>query len=98
MKDLKDILKSKKFLPKKHGLKHEWQAFAYKTWKDYSGNPKELPNVIRHFKRYNETHRHILDAAYNFCVDYEGRVPKIKLFYWKFWEIYKRQNPPTIDK
>jgi hypothetical protein len=70
-------------------LKHEWQAFAYKVWKEYSGIKRELPNVVRHFKKYNDKYRGYLDSAYSFCKDYEGPVPKMKLFYWKFWELYK---------
>lgn len=70
-------------------LKNEWQAFAYKVWKEYSGNKKELPNIIRHFKIYEKKHRGYLDSAYNFCKDYQGNIPKLKLFYWKFWQLMK---------
>jgi len=91
MQSLSESLKQKKFEPKPHALKHEWQAFAYKIWKDYSNNKKDLPRVIQLVKRYNENYRGYLDSAYNFCKDYQGPVPKIKLFYWKFWQL-KKQN------
>lgn len=77
---------------KDHHLKHEWQAFAYKIWMDYSGEKRELPNVIRLVKRHHETDRPMLDRAYNFCKDYTGNVPKLKLFYWKFWQLKKQKQ------
>lgn len=69
-------------------LIHEWQAFAYKVWKDYCGLPKELPNMIR-FHKQHQSKRNLLNDAYNFCVDYQGKVPRYKLFYWHFWKKYK---------
>lgn len=89
MQKISEALRSRKFEAKPHALKHEWQAFAYKIWKDYSGDKKELPRVIKLVKMYNEGYRSLLDGAYNFCKDYQGPVPKIKLFYWKFWQLKK---------
>lgn len=69
------------------GLKHEWMAFAYKVWKEYDNNKKNLPNIIKFFRTYNPTSRNLLDLSYNFCSDYTGQIPKIKLFFWKFWQL-----------
>jgi len=74
---------------KPRALKYEWQAFAYKVWKEYSGNKKELPNLVRHVKMYNSKYRNYLNVAYDFCRDYGGPIPRLKLFYWKFWQLYK---------
>lgn len=97
MENIQAILKNKKFTksPSQRHLAHEWQAFAYKTWRDYSGDPKELKNVMKLFSRYQATHRNFLDTAYNFCTDYMGPVPKLKLFYWKFWQLKKNASPTT---
>ena len=92
MDRLSTILLKRKTPKKNRHLKHEWMAFAYKTWKDYSGNKKELPNTIRFFKKYQATYRAYLDIAYSFCTDYEGNIPKLKLFYWKFWELMKEKK------
>jgi len=89
MMSMAELLGERRFEPKKNALKHEWQAFAFKVWKEYSGDKKELPNLVRHFRIYNEKHRKYLNSAYEFCKDYEGNVPKLRLFYWKFWRLYK---------
>ncbi|QGH72355.1 MAG: hypothetical protein [Podoviridae sp. ctg2L5] len=86
-----ELLQERKFKPNKKALKHEWQAFAYKVWSEYSGDKKELPNLVKHFRTYNTKHRNYLNSAYEFCKDYAGPVPKLKLFYWKFWQLYKNK-------
>ena len=93
MNNIQTILQSR-VLQKPQGrhMAHEWQAFAYKTWKDYSNDPKELPKLIRFFKLNVEAHRPYLDAAYNFCIDYTGPIPKLRLFYWKFWQLKKNRQ------
>ena len=75
-------------------MQHEWQAFAYKVWKDCSGDTKELGNVMRFFKIWNREYRYLLDHAYSFVKDYTGPIPKLKMFYWKFWQL-KKNNPLT---
>jgi len=72
-------------------LANEWQAFAYKIWIEYSGVKRELPNLMRFFKQHL-TDRPILDLAYNFCIDYTGNIPKLRLFYWEFWRL--KRGPP----
>ena len=94
MQQINNILSTKRIedRAKERHLKNEWMAFAFKVWKEYSNNPKELPNVIRFFKTYKDNYRPLLDSAYNFCIDYTGQIPKIKLFYWKFWDLYKKRK------
>ncbi len=74
---------------KQRHLKNEWMAFAFKVWKEFSNNNKELPNLIRHFKIYHVNDRALLDRAYSYCKDYTGMIPKLKLFYWAFWQFKK---------
>lgn len=93
--DLQRIVDQHK-TPQRH-LKHEWQAFAFKVFKDLHGKPEELPQFISLFKRYNLTDRRHLEHAYSFLRDYEGYVPKIKMFYWAFWQ-FKRNNGVIKNK
>ena len=72
-------------------MQHEWQAFAYKVWKELDGDPKHLPNLIRFFKIWNVSARGNLEHAYSFIKDYTGRIPRYKMFYWKFWQLQKNK-------
>lgn len=87
MKKIQDILKDRK-PPNKKAIKHEWQAFAYKIWFDLGKDKKHLARVMVLVKKHNKKNRRQLEDAYRFCVDYNGRVPKIMLFYWKYWKLY----------
>lgn len=88
MDDIASLLQHR-HTPNPKALKHEWQAFAYKIWADYSGDPKELPQVMKFVKMHNDRNRAQLNDAYGFCKDYQGKIPKIKLFFWKFWQLKK---------
>lgn len=91
MESILAVLKKKKIIAEsKTALKHEWQAFAYKIWIDYSGDKKDLPKLMRFVKMHNEKYRRFIDDAYNFCTDYQGAIPKLTLFYWKFWQLKKK--------
>ena len=70
-------------------IQNEWAAFAFKVWKEYSNDSKELKNVMRLFKTQWATGRGSLDAAYSYCKDYTGNIPRIKMFYWAFWQYKK---------
>ena len=104
MQQLNNVLNPNRYSPeaiakrdKVRHIQNEWMAFAFKTWKEYSNESKELPNVIRFFKTYKDKYRPLLDNAYNFCTDYTGNVPKIKLFYWKFWDQYKKLKATAVQ-
>lgn len=75
---------------KKGIIKNEWQAFAYKVHITLGGEKKDLARTIRHFKTYEPKCRMFLERAYQFSVDYQGGIPKMTLFYWKFWRLYKK--------
>ena len=75
---------------KKGIIKNEWQAFAYKVHLTLDGEKKDLARTIRHFKTYEPKCRIYLERAYQFCIDYQGNIPKMTLFYWKFWRLYKK--------
>ena len=95
MDTIGSILQKKTIEPPRKGMiQHEWQAFAYKVWKEYDGDPGTLKNVMRFFKTWNMSSRSLLDHAYSFCKDYTGKIPKIKMFYWKFWQL-KKNKPLT---
>ena len=105
MQQINNILKPNKYsvkgleeISKQRHIQNEWMAFAFKTWKEYSNEPKELKNVIRFFKMYKDNYRPLLDNAYSFCSDYTGTVPKIKLFYWKFWDLYKKLKATQVSR
>lgn len=74
---------------KKPVLKHEWQAFCFKVFKELHGRPNELPQFMSLFKRYYESDYKHLNRAYSYMKDYSGYVPKVKMFYWSFWQFKK---------
>lgn len=71
--------------PTKSGISSEWQDYAYQLWQELSNNRRDLPNLFR-FVKMNFNRRSSLDSARSFCSDYCGSVPKLKLFYWKFYQ------------
>ena len=87
-----DILKRERPPINKRMLKNEWQAFAFKVFKDLAGDKKELPRHIRHFRIYEPKCRGYLEKAYHFAIDYTGKIPKLTIFYWKFWRLYKKTD------
>lgn len=92
MQTIKNILDIKRFQKKpKGGIVTEWQALAMKVAQGLGCNQQELNDLMTHFKRNHKVHLRFLETAYNFTIDYEGRVPKIKLFYWKFFDLIKNK-------
>ena len=62
----------------------KWQDRAYQVWKAFNLTRKDLPNLFKFFKDHYEQDLGMIEQAYSFTSDYEGNVPKLKLFYWKF--------------
>lgn len=87
-----DLLKIERKPVNKKMIKNEWQAFAFKVYKDLGGQQKELARHIRHFKLYEPKCRGYLEKAYQFAIDYTGNIPKLTMFYWKFWRLYKKTD------
>jgi hypothetical protein len=87
-----DILNRDRKPINKKMIKNEWQAFAFKVYKDLGGEKKELARHIRHFKIYEPKCRGYLEKAYQFAIDYQGKIPKLTMFYWKFWRLYKKTD------
>lgn len=71
-------------IKKNVGLYNEWQVKAYAIYEKLGLSHKDLPNLFRFFKfNYMKYPQHIHNA-YSFIADYEGDIPKLQLFYWKF--------------
>ncbi len=83
MIELAHILKDKQFKPQTT-IRYKWQDRAFQIWKDFNLTRSELPNLFRFFKFNYDKSPGKIEQAYSFTADYEGQVPKLKLFYWKF--------------
>ena len=84
MLEIANILQTKEFKPTKL---LQWQDRAYQIWKAFNLTRKELPNLFRFFKYHYEQDLGKIEQAYSFAFDYEGNVPKLKLFYSKFYSL-----------
>ena len=85
MQTLQTILQTKDFKPQIKLTK--WQDRAYQIWKAFALTRKELPNLFRFFKFNYDKYPGQIEQAYSFTFDYEGNVPKLKLFFWKFNQL-----------
>ena len=83
MLEIANILQTKQFKPQTIII-YKWQDRAYQVWKAFNLTRKDLPNLFRFFKDHYEQDLGKIESAYSFAFDYEGNVPKLKLFYWKF--------------
>ena len=79
---IQTILQKKEF--KSQTKLNQWQDRAYQIWKAFNLTRKDLPNLFRFFKNHYEKYPGLIEQAYSFTADYEGNIPKLKLFYWKF--------------
>ena len=86
MVNLQEILQTKEFKPQTK-ITFKWQDRAYQIWKAFELSRKDLPNLFRFFKDHYEQDLGMIEQAYTFTVDYEGNVPKLKLFLWKFNQL-----------
>ena len=91
MVTLANILQNKDFKPQTKILL-KWQERAYQVWKTLHLNKKELGSLFRFFKYHHEQDLGKIEQAYSFTADYEGCVPKLKLFYWKFYQLKKAKK------
>ena len=77
-------------LPQKSkGLHNEWQVQAYQVFESLELTKKDLPNLFRFYKTFWKGYARQISTAYSFAYDYEGNIPKLKLFYWKFNQLKK---------
>ena len=83
MLNIQSILQSKDFKPQTK-ITFKWQDRAYQIWKAFNLTRRDLPNLFRFFKINYDRYPGLVEQAYSFTADYEGNVPKLKLFYWKF--------------
>ena len=83
MLELSKVLQNRQFKPQTT-IMYKWQDRAYQVWKSFNLTRPELPNLFRFFKFNYDKHSGLIEQAYSFTADYEGNVPKLKLFYWKF--------------
>ena len=84
MQQLAHILTTQNTAPKNTRITFKWQDRAYQIWKAFNLTRKDLPNLFRFFKYHYEQDLGKIEQSYSFAFDYEGNVPKLKLFYWKF--------------
>ena len=85
MLNLQEILQKKEF--KSQTKLNQWQDRAYQVWKAFNLTRKDLPNLFKFFKDHYEQDLGKIEEAYSFTTDYEGNVPKLKLFYWEFQKL-----------
>ena len=83
MDNLQTILQNKTFNSQTKILL-KWQDRAYQIWKAFNLTRKDLPNLFKFFKNHYEQDPGLIEQAYSFTSDYEGNIPKLKLFYWQF--------------
>ncbi len=83
MLNLQEILQTKDFKPQTT-ITTKWQDRAYQIWKAFDLTRRDLPNLFRFFKTNYDKHPGLIEEAYSFTADYEGNIPKFKLFLWQF--------------
>ena len=83
MLEIANILQNKDFTPQTKITK-PWQDRAYQVFKAFNLTRKDLPNIFKFFKDHYGQDLGKIEVAYSFAFDYEGNVPKLKLFLWKF--------------
>ena len=95
--NIQTILQTKDFKPQTKLLK--WQDRAYQIWKAFNLSRKELPNLFRFFKYHYEQDLGKIEQAYSYTFDYEGNIPKLKIFYWQFQilRLRPKQSPTGMS-
>lgn len=88
MLKIQDIIRDRKQV-KSSKITLKWQDRAYQMWQEFGLPRTDLGNLFRFFKLNYDKYPGLVEQCYTFTVDYEGNVPKLKLFYWKFSQLKK---------